>query len=149
MRGVPAWVLRRIQRIASTINMDVTNVRIKFQNIPDKIGSAGLVTEEIGLDFSFFEPSMIDALEFTLLHELRHLQQARRGLLKCSYNGVIWQETFHQIETGELYYLSPWENDANTFAMYMMRDDQLTNIPVFRKILAAHERHNVKFEMIF
>ena len=150
LRSAPAVVLRRIDRIASTINMDVSNISIRFKKMPLNVGGAMLHKEEVSLDFQFFDPSKINDLEFTLLHELRHIQQSRRGLLSSMMGGFYWKQEFHEkIGDSDQYYLTPWENDANSYAMNLMSDAQLQTIPFVQKIIKVHIEHGVPFEIAF
>ena len=68
-----------------------------------------------------------DRLEFALIHEMRHAEQARKGFLKLDiynneFKGIIWKGTKFPAASIILsdfvaYNNLPWEMDANAYAV--------------------------------
>jgi hypothetical protein len=77
-----------------------------------------------------------DDFRFSLLHEMRHVEQYRTGRMTFGEVGTIWDggEEYPKVLTffltDELYCQLPWELDANTFALAILPPDYVPTNPL-------------------
>ncbi|AGR47965.1 hypothetical protein PHIM7_251 [Sinorhizobium phage phiM7] len=145
---VPAMVMATVTEVASDIDIDVSDITIGFQSEPNT-GVAHVDVNQISLDRRFLRETEQENMKFTLYHELRHFDQYRRGLLDVDTAGVLWMGVHQVWQSGDHYFLTPWERDANAFAISKMKRHQYENNPIFQRIDQAMQNHNAKYELLF
>ena len=78
----------------------------------DKIDSQGVTIpmNEIDTFLVVINPAKIEAMGLTLAHEMVHVRQMAKGILKTTAKGTIWNGRTYSKRTQ--YLDMPWEQDA-------------------------------------